>query len=339
MAHKRHNKYQKKMFWAKAGIVVCVLVLVLFGGNAIAKYYSLQKQKGVAVASDFHFSSDILKNGMTLNAQGVPETIISYVKGNGWSEGGGTSTIRFQIQNYQNRLLYNDADIEIHYDVYAMLKEADTSGIKYALQSGEKTVEITEFTTPTVVFANQILAGGEMLEQHYNLIYDNTVKSETVPKEVYVWVVPTSPTYMDPNLYMRGASLSVVGGSVAFSFLDGFSIPLQASDDLLTEAEKNLINSQIGLVYNISTSGIYEESVNKDVVPVRLKWNSRYVEMDKFSEFYQNATADANGWKTIDIDFQTYSSNDIIFYRTKEFSFTSVSTPNEFLNLVQVELR
>lgn len=339
MAQKRHNKYQKKIFMLRTGLIVCLFVLAILGGSAVAKYYSLQKQKGVAVASDFYFSSDILRTGVVLGEDSVPTNISQYVKINGWSEGGGTSTIRFQIQNYQNRLLYNDADIVIYYDVYVMLKEAENNGIKYYLQFGEQTSEITDYTTPTPIYTNQILTGGEMQEHNYNLIYNNDVKTEALPKEVYVWVVPTAPSYMAPTEYMMGAAVSVVAGSTAFSFDGAFNIDLSESDSDLTDADKTLINSQIGLVYNLSTTGIYDKSADKDIVPVRLKWKSKYIEMDRFSEFYQNVTTDSEGWKTIEIDLQAYSSNDIIFYRTKDFSFSEIKSPNDFLGLVQVELR
>lgn len=333
------NKNQIKTVGKRTVFIVCAIMFVLAGTATFAKYYSMQKQKGVAVSSEFYFGSNILKNGVVFGNDGAPTTIAPYVKTNGWSAGSSGSTVQIQIRNCENSLLYNDANIEIHYDVYVMLKEKATNGIKYYIQQGQSSTDITNYTTPTKVYSDQILPGGEVIEQDYVLRFINSESSAEPPKDVYVWIVPTQPSYINATQYTMGACISLVAASEAFTFESGFDIDLEASDKALTAAQKALIRTQAGLIFNIATTGVYEQSENKGIVPVRLTWNPLYVELDRFSEFNKNVLTDGNGMKYVDMDLQTYTSENLIFYRTTAFTFDKIQTANDFLNLVQAELR
>lgn len=335
----QENQNKNRTIGKKSVLIVCSIMLMLAGSAVFAKYYSMQKQKGVAISSEFYFGSNILKKGVVLDESGVPESMAPYVKTNGWSAGSSGSTVQIQVRNCDNNLLYNDSNIEIHYDVYVMLKETATNGIKYYLQIGQNSTDITGYTSPTKVYSDQILPGGEVIEQNYVLRYVNGEASAEPPKDVYLWIVPTRPAYISETQYTMGACISLVTASDTFTFESGFDIDLEPGNTNLTDAQKALIQTQAGLVYNVATTGVYQQSENRGLVPIRLTWNPLYVELDRFCEYNKNVLSDDEGMKYVDIDLQTYTSENFIFYRTTAFTFERIQTSNDFLNLVQAELR
>lgn len=331
----RKNQSKLHKFYCKMKPVLAVFVVFLgiFLGTTFAKYYSLQKQKGVAVASDFYFSSDILKTGVEIGENNVPSTISPYVAGNAWNPNATLSTVTFCIRNYANYLLYNDENIELEYDIYAMVAEADTSGIQYSLGYGENRLELS--TTPTKI--SDRLSGGEPLSKSYSIQYNYSAGIKSLPKTVYVWAVPTAPSYISSALYSMGSAISVREGSSEFSFAGDWKfITLEDLEEALTEEQKNIINSQVGFVYNISTSGSNTKGADKDKVNVSLSWNSNYVELDRFSKLYREAeiTTDSNGIKKMNLTINTYTSNDILFYRTKNYNLETIGTKKAFKGLV-----
>ena len=66
ISKKYFNKYLKRRttYFINAVTLVCFIAILASGINTFAKYYSQQRQKGVAMASNFYFSSDILAKGV-----------------------------------------------------------------------------------------------------------------------------------------------------------------------------------------------------------------------------------------------------------------------------------
>ncbi len=324
---------------------LCVLLILagVFFGTTFAKYYSLQKQKGVAVASDFYFSSDILMEGVILGENERPTDITSYVATGIWNAASTQSTVTFYINNYENKLLYNDDAIHLKYKVYAMLAEEDTSGkIKYELVY-KKNASAVELNATTPVEITETLEGGTPLGNVYNIRYTYQSGITILPKDVLVWAVPVEPSYISANVYTLGSKIGVKESTAAFTFEDGWKFIKFDEAELgepLTDKEKSTINAQVGMVYNVSTTGSNTEGADMDKVQVTLSWNSNYVEMDKFSKYYQDVSASANGIKTISITIDTYTSNDILFYRTNGFDINDTAifpTKGNFMNLVTAQ--
>lgn len=318
-------------------ILLLLVVAGVLSGITFAKYYSLQKQKGVALASDFYFTSDILKNDLVLT-DGAPTKISPYVASNIWNAGGSLSTMTFQVRNYANSLLYNDENIMLEYEVYVMLTEADSSGISYYLNYGNgQSVEIS--TTPVKI--TDTLSGGSPLSNEYALQYRYTSGIKNLPKDVYIWIVPTAPSYIPSSEYAMGSRVSVRETAAKFSVTDGWGfLKLESAGEVLTAAQKKKINAQAGFVYNISTSGSNAEADDKNKVNLILTWDSNYIELDRFSEFYDSdrITVGADGRKSLPITINTYTSNDILFYRTSAFSVDDFSTQGEFAALAEAVL-
>lgn len=335
------RKFHKLYRTVKPVFVVLILIVAAICGSSFAKYYSMQKQKGVAVASDFYFSSDILRTGITLGAEGeVPENLSPYVATNVWNSNGTLSTVTFVIRNYANFLLYNDENIEIQYDLYAVLSEEDTSGIEYYFMY-EDNKEIKLSTIPVKIQSGDgeslSLKGGEPLTNTYAVQYRYPAGTTSVPKNVNVWVVPTAPSYIPKEEYSMGCSISVGANAAEFTFNDGWGfVTLDDDSAALNEQQISAINAQAGFVYNVSTTGSNTAGTNAELVNVSLKWNSKYVELDRFSSFYDASkiVTDANGMKTLEIAISTYTSNDILFYRTSSFKTSDFTTQGEFNALV-----
>lgn len=318
-------------------IWVLVIVLGIFASFSFAKYYSLQKQKGVALASDFYFTSDILKSDITIS-NGVPTKISPYIATNVWNPNGTLSTVTFLVRNYANSLLYNDENIGLEYDLYAMLKEEESNGIAYYLVYGSGQ-EVRLSTTPVKI--SDTLAGGEPLSNSYAIQYRYTSGIKVLPKDVYLWVVPTAPSYIPVGEYSMGSLVSVRETVAKFTFENGWGfLTLDDASENLTDEQMGKINAQAGFVYNISTSGSNTEGNDKDKVEVILTWNSKYIELDRFCKFYreEDIVTDGNGMKSLIISINTYTSNDILFYRTSDFLAEDFTTQGDFMGLVNATM-
>ncbi len=336
IGRKLHSLYDR----TRPVFVVLIVIAAIFAGSSFAKYYSLQKQKGVAVAYDFYFSSDVLRSGITLGEEAgtIPEGLNPYVATNVWNTNGSLSTVTFSIRNYSNFLLYNDENVEIAYDVYAVVESENSNGISYYLTYG-KNQEVQLSTTPVKI--SDQLNGGEPLTNIYSIQYRYPSGIKAYPDTVYVWVVPTSPSYIPVDEYSMGSAISISAASAEFTFKDGWGfVSLEDDTAALTDLQISTINAQAGFVYNISTTGSYAAGEDKDLVPVSLSWNSNYVELDRFSKFYNagNIITDANGIKTLEITINTYTSNDILFYRTNRFKVADFVTQGDFKALVDATI-
>lgn len=329
------NVQKKKQLLKKVRPVILVLLLGvgILLGTSFAKYYSLQKQKGVALASDFYFTSDILRNNLVLT-DGVPTKISPYVATNVWNPAGSISTVTFLVRNYANSLLYNDENIELEYELYAMLKEEDTSGIDYYLMYGNSQ---SVLLSQTPVKITDTLAGGSPLSNSYAIQYRYTSGIKSLPKDVYVWIVPTAPSYISADDYSMGSVISVRENAAKFTVKHGWGfLDLNDLENPLTVSQRTKIQAQAGFVYNISTTGSNTEGADKDKVELQLSWDSNLVELDRFSSFYKagSITTDANGIKTLPITINTYTSNNILFYRTEDFDLDDFTSQGDFAAMV-----
>jgi hypothetical protein len=337
------NQYRKKFLMIKIIFAALVIGLFSLGGSAVAKYYSNQKQKGVAVASKFYFTSNILRTGVQYT-DGIPTSITEYTKTGGWLANIGSgqtqsTDITFEVRNYENNLQYNDENIQVTYDVYAMLVEEAGTDITYNLikNNTESTQNINN-TTPKKIYESEKLNGGSVNKNSYTLSYKSNPGVTALPVDVLIWIVPTGPDYISADNNTMGCRFKVSNTTEEFQLMKGFNLELTDAQTPMTAEEKRQIKSQAAFIYTVSTSGSYEGG---DTIPVTLSWDSRYLQLDKFSRYNENVTS-VGDINSVAIDMEQYSSIQLTFYRTQQFSSfiedENVST-NMFLNLIAVNLR
>lgn len=341
---KKLNKYRKRFLAVRVIFLLFPALLLLGGGTAVAKYYSLQRQKGVAVASNFYFESDHLDTvnyvDHALNFADFPV----YMASGKWSgTGKGEARVSFSIRNYENKLLYNKG-LDIVYNLYVKMEAADDTAITYKLSYEDKTVDIKTITEASCVFENIVLKGADEKSNTYSNEFEIVITPNGVmeqPRSIYVWAVPQSPSYIKKENYTLGAAISVTKSQQAFMLSGGFEIAprLSGENTVFDEQDKAVINGQSGLVYNITTIGEYK---GENQVPLELSWNAKYLEIDHFNKLYEKyqKNLSVNGdIRTLKAWIDIYSSEKIVFYRTEDFDLTdsSMDSNAEFCGLVTVK--
>lgn len=332
---KYFNKDLKRRttYLINAVTLVCFIAIIASGVNTFAKYYSQQRQKGVAMASNFYFSSDILAKGVKVDENGPVSGFAEYPMSGKWNKGGTSSSYTFNIRNFENNLLYNDDNLNVKYNVYFKLEKEEQDGIECTISDGQYTTTVST-TTGYMKNGDNIkeysLDGGSAKNQTFTVSYKHNAGSE-YPVGLYIWVVPTAPDYISRESYTLGAKVKLSESVSAFSLTGEFDLGLSSSDDF-TEADKELITEQSGFVYKISTSGSHEN----DQVPLVITWNTKYLGLDKFSSIGEYQVGD-DGIATAQVNINTFSSMDLIFYKTAEFEEKDEWTRSEFENLVTVK--
>lgn len=334
--NKKKNKNRIMAFVNIASLAFLVIVLVssivTFG-----KYYSQQRQKGVAMASDFYFSSDILAKGVTVNENGPVSGFAEYAMSGRWNKTGTTSSFTFNIRNFENNLLYNGSNVDVKYNVYFMLEKEETNGATCSVRDAEGNSVVVTTGVNSMEHNGSIkeysLNGGSAQTDTFTVTYEHPTNSN-YPVGLYIWVVPTSPSYISKNNYTLGSKIKMTESVESFSLTGKFDI-----SDILTGNEtddNNVLKNQSGFVYKVATTGSYDN----DQVSIKLTWNSNYLTIDKFSSIIADQDGlnpDEDGNITITTTMKTFSSMDLIFYKTDAFN-NKTWTKADFENLVSLSL-
>lgn len=346
----RRNKYKNRILLMKMLVSLVIVALLGFGGTTFAKYYSLELQKGVGVASEFYFESDYL-NKVDYTQEGIVDfqSFSTYVASGQWSgTGQGLASVAFQVRNYKNRLLYNK-DMDITYDVYAKMAETDATGISYKISYNNVDITLKREESNNLedykVFSDIVLEGAEetseikLFSNDFALTIEPNGETEE-PADVYVWAVPKAPSYVDKDNYTLGVRLSMTKQQQQFTLNGIFDIASRLSEaTFFTEEEKRLLNRQSGFIYNITTSGEYEKELVGNKIPVHITWNAKYLQIDKFSEYYNEEAITKNGdIRTMTMYIDTYSFDKIVFFRTSSFNLDdeNMDSKDELLNFVSI---
>lgn len=335
ISKKYFNKDLKRRttYFINAVTLVCFIAILASGINTFAKYYSQQRQKGVAMASNFYFSSDILAKGVKVDANGPVSGFAEYPMSGKWNKGGTSSSYTFNIRNFENNLLYNDSNLDVKYNIYFMLEKEETNGAICTISDGQYSTTVS--TTANYMkdgenIKEYSLNGGEAQSQTFTVSYSHPEGSD-YPVGLYIWVVSTSPDYINKENYTLGAKIKLSESVASFTLSGKFDLGL-SSENELTDEDKTLIAQQSGFVYRITTSGAHDN----DEVPLIIKWNTKLLGLDKFSSIGQY-DIDSNGIATAKTLIKTFSSLDLIFYKTSLFDKKNDWTRSEFENLVTVE--
>ncbi len=335
ISKKYFNKDLKRRttYFINAVTLVCFIAILASGINTFAKYYSQQRQKGVAMASNFYFSSDILAKGVKVDANGPVSGFAEYPMSGKWNKGGTSSSYTFNIRNFENNLLYNDSNLDVKFNVYFMLEKEETNGATCTISDGQYSTTVS--TTVNYMkdgenIKEYSLNGGEAQNQTFTVSYSHT-EGSNYPVGLYIWVVPTSPDYISKDNYTLGAKIKLSESVATFNLSGEFDLGL-SSESEFTDEDKALIAQQSGFVYKITTSGAHDN----DEVPLIIKWNTKLLGLDKFSSIGQY-DIDSNGIATAKTSINTFSSLDLIFYKTSLFDEKNDWTRSEFENLVTVE--
>lgn len=343
-AHVRRMKAFRIFFWL---VVICVLS----AGTAtiLAKYYAKESRKGVATASGLYFSSNYLEN--TPDGEAYPERLNT----SHW-DGTGACLINIEIYNYSNILLYNDANLNITYDLHFQMQEAPGENESYQIiyketdedgNETEKTINLTGTSEQTI--SGLYLPGGQANVNSVTLkvIPDTENESTRVEnayrsKKVKVWAVPTAPEYVT-NSFNLGAIISASPSKEAFTCTRAFDISETMENKEWAEC-KNLIDAYSGFVYRVQTNGELDE--NYDGQSMVLKWNHKYLDLDMYNEYLVKAKEEntytkdeASGYSTITMELVSYSSLEFDFYKTADFTTENWTQASDFESLVTLEIK
>lgn len=325
--------------------LLTILIILGCAGTILAKYYSFEFRKGVAVASEIYFESDVLssisfikeENNTKQDTQ-TPDfqSFVPYVRNAGWSgDGSEPASITFQIQNYQSKLQYNQ-NLDIVYDLYVSLEKGDSNQITYALSYGGETKTISDSgSVSTPLFSDITLEGADekqtLKSNEFTLtITPNGESGE--PRAVYIWAVPKKPSYLAGKSHALaiGSKIQIKKMQQQFSVTGSFDfLSALTSPEGDTDISDQIQNYK-GFVYTISAMGEYPGTMADDInhlnqVPVKLSWNSKYLEIDKFSKFlsytknYKGSEIETDkdtGISTMTIWLDDYSETAIVFYRS-----------------------
>lgn len=323
-----------------AAVFTLIAVAAIVNAIVFAKYYAQESRKSVITASGLYFSSNCLSKVDSVDDR---ENFPSYVTSNAWT-GAGAAVLPIYIYNYDNILLYNDANLNITYNLYICLMDDDDTA-EYAIEysrDGESIVnkQILEYDTVYII-DNLRFEGGSAKSKMITLTVSPKGAIDTenyISGRVAVWAVPTYPDYvanaikLAANIQMRPSKgeFTCHGGLTVATDLEGLN---WATDGI----EK--INSMVGYIYNIKSTGD-TKGVN---YYYRISWDNTLFQIDLYNSYYikaaEDGKVDVNGSTTsMDIEAIPYSSVNISFYKAEGFDPTVFDDTDDFLDTVTMEL-
>ena len=334
-----------------------ILVLLLLVISAIAtslvifgKYYATTNNKGVSVASGLYFASNVLSHsaGTTNTEQAKDdESIPMYYNPNVWV--GETYTFPVQIRNYDSILLYNDANLDIEYNVIFILLDEDNTlsySVKQITSDGPTIIEKPIVYGETVTFVGK-LEGGQPVSDKYEVSIKIEDSEEFKGKSGRVLVVayPTAPDYIATTAQsLRLASIIKGDYTQPEIKIDKSEFVIK---DLMTDANwKEKVSSYSGYEYNITTNGDMAGAGSDYVAQsIKITW-SNVLTINQFDSYYLEAKAagrvevdDVNNTTSMYIDAKPYANILITFFKKDaDYDFATLAGMNEFLGLVTTEL-
>ena len=374
---KRIRSRKKKRRILLLALAVCILAGV-GGGVVWAKYYSVNSREGISVASGLYFGSNRLTTvrGQVTDMEKIKTedtaSLPVNVNTSKWS-GGGTTTFDIEIRNYENHLLYNDASLNMGYEVqFMMLGDTTSCGANYYVQKKGDPRKIylhQEVKDGKIIGTDNFakytgrLPGGTLSADTYILGIEmvNDKKYEKNPAKVMAVAYPVAPDYVrndsDQQNRLLGVFQGVYTSTVELS-IDHAAFDVQDEPDYNDSSWKKKVKDLSGLLYNVKTKGDIvagnEESIT--VKPqVIIRWKSDYLKISEYDQYYLEAkkqekassgetqkwyydeTKDGTKWTCMRVAVMPYTSIDVTFYKTGTFMNNDKMTKNEFESLVQAE--
>lgn len=311
-AIKKNRKLHKKFYRAMGGFLITLVLLCAAGGNLFAKYYAGQKNKGVGVASSLYFSSNVLKN--VASTEDTKDYPMIFNK-EAW-DGTGECEIEVDIRNFANQLLYNDENLNITYEIKFSLTDLSSDGTTYTVSdtSGTNTESKSITGDATACTFNKVLNGGKPDQHPFKIKVQrpDTASGSTDYTSAKIKVVakPVSPSYVQKS-YTLGGIVCATSITAGYSFTAGFDSGVTIED-------------YAGYPYTIS----YTPDIDQKPHTIRISWNTKQVEMDKFNSYYPSdggTTDSEQNWKYIELIMEPYSTIHLTFYRAATFSTDNLS--------------
>lgn len=360
-------KKTKTRYRIYLGMALVCMCIMLCSYNMYAKYYASRHNKGVTVASNLYFGSDKLKR--EIGHTDISELIsdrneiekLSIITNEGsWSSG--TLRMSFEIQNFDNSILYNDSNLDIDYKVKFVLLDAQ-QGAKYYAVAPDNTKKELDIVNEPVEFEGTI-KGGTLVADTYGIDVEMISSEDYKESRVLVMAYPVSPKYIyrpeSENQEYR--LLGIFQGHITQSEISIESAGFKVQDDTGYDSTtwKNMVSDLSGYIYNVKTVGdAIVDSSTASGQQLRITWDKRYVQMDVQDENYLYALEhdaalmpdssdryykEDDDYASIIIMILPYSSIDITFYKSADFNAELESQPADdfgrewFENLVKAEM-
>lgn len=311
--------------------IVCVSLLCIFSGTTFAKYYASKFRQGVSAAAGFYFNSNRLTKSMgDITDITAIETDGMAVNVNTERWSGGNLYFDIPIRNYDNNLLFNDENLNVEYEIVFCLVD-EPVGASYYAQDYEGNEILLERNVP-VKFSNGRLSGGSLFEQIYRIRINMTDAELYRYARVLVMAYPVAPDYLYKEQNQEFRLLGLFEGVVSQTEMrvESAHFVVQEDDDYSDATWQQKAEDLSGLIYNIKTTGdVAADESNAAEQTVIVKWNSDYLEMSIYDDYYKAAKGqdaiwqeqDEQGttWSCMRIRVLPYTNANMTFYKTSQF--------------------
>ena len=302
----------------------CVAVLFLISAVTYAKYQVARNNKGMAIAGNFYFTSNYLNEITGTEASDIP-----YIYNLGVWTGQTDYIFLVSVQNYKNRLMFNETGLDVKYEItFELMPEAGQAveGKYYVI--GKDNVQRELVVGSKVTYQDCSLSGGTANADRYEIILpkpeEAVILEDYVTVPVLVSAKPIAPAYVSDSYKEKNKRLTAkfVANIVAdkYSLTHGFTIKK-------SESETVAVSSWLGFPYEIT----YKPGSQNVPHTMELSWNHEMLQMDAHNELYQTVknensdenpvyiVDDVNKKTTIKFQIDPYETKEFVFLRTADF--------------------
>lgn len=288
-------------------VIALVCVAAWLSRFAVAKYYAIRDEAGISVASGFYFNSDrLLKPEIAGTAS--PETVknmsldgLPVITNKDKWTGGADCLFTLEVRNYDNKLLYNEADLEVGYRIYFRLVgapvgatyEVTSVNAEHKLKNSVTNVEGQTQTLGqgTVLECDGSLGGGTAREDRYEIRIrsssNGTYDNDNCAK-VLVFAYPTSPSYIAQSESQEHRLVGVFQAvkSAANMTIESSWFDVEKKAAYQTGNWKNAVKDETGLIYTIRTGGdaLIDNNTNSVNQKAYVRWKKEYLTISKYDE-------------------------------------------------------
>ena len=181
--------------------------------------------------------------------------------------------------------------------------------------------------------------------------------SDYKSSRVLVLAYPTAPDYLVNNENQQYRLLGIVEGHPNKMNLEISSAGFLIEERFTNENWEKIVKESVTYIYNFKTKGdIVQDSSSAQKREIKIKWQSDYLSIDRFNEYYlkaidaEDTTArygteqDSNNtWSYLILQVLPYSNINISFYKTDKFNINlsadgAINSQDAFKNLVITEI-
>lgn len=341
--------------------MLCAIIVVLTLCTALtvtAKYYAAKNNKGIAVASGLYFNSNYLTKisggiaSMNMTEEMIKEIPVT-INSKMWTSN--TYTFYVEIRNFDNNLLYNDANLNLEYTIaFKLLDAPQGATYKVSYVSSVESAAKLLSAENEIKFTGHEIKGGQALADKYKIeiAMDG---GEYSASRILIMAFPTAPDYVK-NSAQEMRLLGILKSEHTSSELKIEEQGFIAANKYAAgneDAWRKVIDELSGFVYNIKTIGdVISQDANAVKGKLKIKWNSKMLTINQFDHYYINADTekgtetDEDGitWNYMLVKVLPYSNIQATFYQTDAFRASmnagdgTKMTSKEFEGLVFAEI-